>query len=239
MARRASVSVSAPRGLSRVSRARPRSPRVRARWRPWRGSRWRVAGAICRPGAVGWMVSPPNSAQASTAAGKTWWRWPAGEAWSRRASAQISACLMSQRPGCQPAVRRAASTGVGKRGAGAPGSVGVVGRGAGARSVCICRSFVGDGGSGPVGGVVGCRVPGVVGRAGCGGGGGGGWGGRGLGGGGGRGGGGGGGGAWALCGGGGGAGGGGGGGGGAGCRGGWGGRAGGSVAGGAGVDYAD
>lgn len=102
-------------GATSVSRARPRSARVRARWRPWRGSRWRVVAAIWRPGAVGAMVSPPNSAQASTAAGKRAWRCPAGEVWSRRVSAQISACLMSQRPGCQPAARRAASTGTGKR----------------------------------------------------------------------------------------------------------------------------
>lgn len=57
------------------------------------------------------------------------WRCPAGEVWSRRVSAQISACLMSQRPGCHPAVRRAASTGTAKR---------VVE----VRSVCICSSFV-------------------------------------------------------------------------------------------------
>ncbi len=73
------MSVSSPRGHSSVPRARPRSPRVRARWRPCRGSRWRVAGAIWRPGPVGVMVRPPNSAQASTAAGKTVCRCPAGE----------------------------------------------------------------------------------------------------------------------------------------------------------------
>ncbi len=86
-------------------------------------------GAIWRPGPVGRMWSPPNSAQASTAAGKTAWRCPAGEVWSRRVSAQISACLMSQRPGCQPAARSAAST----------GTANLVVE---VRSVCICPSFV-------------------------------------------------------------------------------------------------
>lgn len=38
-----------------------------------------------------------------------------GEVWVRRASAQCSACCMSQRPGRQPASWRAASTATGKR----------------------------------------------------------------------------------------------------------------------------
>lgn len=116
-------------GLTSVSSARPRSASVRAMCRPWSGSMWRAVGATWRPGPVGAMCRPPNSAQASTAAGKTACRWPAGEMWSRRVSAQISACFMSQRPGCQPAARRAASTGTGKR---------VVE----VRSGCICPSIV-------------------------------------------------------------------------------------------------
>lgn len=96
-----------------MSSARPRSARVRARWSPASGSKRTGVGAVCRPGPGAVMRSPPNSAHASTAAGKTVCRWPPGETWARRESAQCSASLMSRRPGCQPASRRAASTATG------------------------------------------------------------------------------------------------------------------------------
>lgn len=71
IARTACPSSSSPSGLTSVSSARPRSPSVRARWSPLSGSMRTEAGAICRPGADAVMCSPPNSAHASTAAGKT------------------------------------------------------------------------------------------------------------------------------------------------------------------------
>lgn len=102
-------------GATSVSSARPRSASVRARCSPARGSKRTGVGAVCRPGPGAVTRSPPNSAQASTAAGKTVCRWPPGETCERSVSAQCSASLMSQRPGCHPASRRAASTATGNR----------------------------------------------------------------------------------------------------------------------------
>ena len=60
----------------------------------------RAVGAMLAAGSGGpVMWRPPNSAQASTAAGKTAWRWPAGEVWSRRVSAQYLGLFDVPAPG--------------------------------------------------------------------------------------------------------------------------------------------